>query len=166
MEVSITDLLFDLVGKISLVIVVAYLVTRSRYFAEILDKQFNFKNQAILILIFGAFSIFGTYSGIKLPSGAIANIRDLGPMIAGLIGGPVVGLGAGLIGGTHRYFLGGLTCVPCSLATVIAGLAGGIGNQEASEGAAPIRRPADIGRAKELDTDQSCGKDAAPRRLP
>jgi sigma-B regulation protein RsbU (phosphoserine phosphatase) len=47
-------------------------------------------------------------------------------MIAGLIGGPVIGLGAGLIGGIHRYFLGGFTCVPCSLATVLAGLFGGI----------------------------------------
>jgi sigma-B regulation protein RsbU (phosphoserine phosphatase) len=47
-------------------------------------------------------------------------------MIAGLIGGPVIGLGAGLIGGIHRYFLEGFTCVPCSLATVLAGLFGGI----------------------------------------
>jgi len=76
-------------------------------------------------LIFGAVSIFGTYSGIEI-FGAIANVRDLGPMIAGLIGGPVIGLGAGLIGGIHRYFLGGFTCVPCSLATVLAGLFGGI----------------------------------------
>jgi phosphoserine phosphatase RsbU/P len=61
-----------------------------------------------------------------LPSGAIANIRDLGPMIAGLVGGPVVGVGAGLIGGVHRYFMGGFVAFPCSLATVIAGLAGGL----------------------------------------
>jgi sigma-B regulation protein RsbU (phosphoserine phosphatase) len=66
---------------------------------------------------------------MELPSGAIANIRDLGPMIAGLVGGPIVGLGAGLIGGIHRYFLGGLTCIPCALSTVIAGLAGGAINK-------------------------------------
>lgn len=61
-----------------------------------------------------------------LSSGAIANIRDLGPMVAGLVGGPVVGIGAGLIGGIQRYFIGGFVAVPCSLATVIAGMAGGI----------------------------------------
>jgi sigma-B regulation protein RsbU (phosphoserine phosphatase) len=33
---------------------------------------------------------------------------------------------AGLIGGIHRYFLGGFTAIPCALATVIAGLAEGI----------------------------------------
>ena len=115
-----------MVEKICVVVLFAYIITRTRYFAQILDKQFDFKNRAILILAFGAFSIFGTYSGIELPSGAIANIRDLGPMIAGLVGGPVIGLGAGLIGGIHRYFFGGFTAVPCALATVIAGLAGGI----------------------------------------
>jgi len=47
-------------------------------------------------------------------------------MLAGLVGGPVIGLGAGLIGGIHRYFLGGFTAVPCALATIIAGLAGGV----------------------------------------
>lgn len=109
-----------------MVIVFVYLVTRTRYFTEILDKQFNVKNQIVLILIFGIFAIYSTYTGIKLPSGAIANIRDLGPIVAGLIGGPVIGLGAGLIGGVHRYFLGGLTQIPCSLATVIAGLAAGM----------------------------------------
>ncbi len=78
-----------------------------------------------LILIFGIFSIFGTLSGIEINT-AIANIRDLGPAIAGLVGGPVVGLGAGLIGGVHRYLLGGITQIGCSLSTVIAGLAGGL----------------------------------------
>lgn len=123
---SITDLILDLVAKVCVVIVFVYLVTRTRYFTGILDKQFNVKNQIVLILIFGIFAIYSTYTGIKLPSGAIANIRDLGPIVAGLIGGPVIGLGAGLIGGVHRYFLGGLTQIPCSLATVIAGLAAGM----------------------------------------
>ncbi len=125
MTYSIIELLLVLVEKICVIVVIAYLITRTKYFREILDKRFTLKNRAILILIFGAVSIFGTYSGIEI-FGAIANVRDLGPMIAGLIGGPVIGLGAGLIGGIHRYFLGGFTCVPCSLATVLAGLFGGI----------------------------------------
>jgi len=76
--------------------------------------------------IFGAFSIFGTYTGIELPGGAISSIRDLGPLIAGLVAGPVIGLGAGLIGGVQRYFIGGFTAVPCGMATILAGLIGGL----------------------------------------
>ncbi len=122
---SVIKLLLMLVAKMFVIVVLAYLITRTKYFMEILDKRFTRKNRAIMIVIFGAVSILGTYAGIKV-SGAIANVRDLGPMIAGLIGGPVIGVGAGLIGSVHRYSLGGLTSLPCSLATVFAGLFGGI----------------------------------------
>jgi len=123
MESTVLDLLLTLVEKICVIVVIAYLVTRTKYFMEILNKKFIFKNQTILI--FGMVAVFGTYSGIEV-FGAIANIRDLGPMMGGLIGGPLIGVGAGLIGGVHRYFIGGFTSVPCSLATVCAGLIGGI----------------------------------------
>jgi sigma-B regulation protein RsbU (phosphoserine phosphatase) len=125
MDTSIVDILIDLIKTAGVVVAFAYVVTRTAFFTEILDKKLTFTNQSILILLFGALSIFGTYGGLQLPSGAIANIRDLGPMVAGLVGGPIVGLGAGLIGGVHRYFLGGFVCIPCSLSTVIAGLLGG-----------------------------------------
>ncbi len=120
------NMLIDLIEAGCVITVFAYVVTRTQFFAQILDKQFSFKNQIILILLFGGLSIFGTYGGITLPSGAIANIRDLGPLIGGLVGGPVIGVGAGIIGGIHRYFLGGFVAFPCSLATVYAGLIGGL----------------------------------------
>ncbi|HUV03326.1 MAG TPA: LytS/YhcK type 5TM receptor domain-containing protein, partial [Desulfobacteria bacterium] len=119
------ELLLMLVVKTCAILVVAYLITRTNYFKEILDKKFTLKNCVFMILIFGAFSILGTYAGIRILD-AFANVRDLGPMVAGLVGGPVIGLGAGLIGGVHRYSIGGFTCVPCSLATVLSGLFGGI----------------------------------------
>ncbi|MCK4617816.1 stage II sporulation protein E, partial [Candidatus Aerophobetes bacterium] len=120
------ELLLLLVEKICVVIVVAYLITRTKHFHNVIDKQPTFGDRLILILAFGGFSIYGTYSGIKI-FGAIANTRDLGPMIAGLVGGPFIGLGAGLIGGIHRYFLGGgFTAIPCTLATIISGLLGGL----------------------------------------
>jgi sigma-B regulation protein RsbU (phosphoserine phosphatase) len=81
---------------------------------------------AVVSLIFGIISIFGTYSGLDV-FGAIANVRDLGPMIAGLVGGPIVGVGAGLIGGLYRFFfLGGPTTLSCSIATILAGLFAGL----------------------------------------
>jgi sigma-B regulation protein RsbU (phosphoserine phosphatase) len=121
---SIT-LFTDLVEKVCVIIVIAYLLSRFKYFTEVLEGKLTIKNQIIFILIFGAISIYGSYSGVNI-FGAIANVRDLGPMVAGLIGGPVVGLGAGLIGGLHRLTMGGFTCVPCSLSTVLAGLFAGI----------------------------------------
>lgn len=106
--------------------VLAYVLTRTRAYTDIMARKEITPNQQIgMALIFGVFSIYGTLSGIDV-MGAIANIRDLGPAIAGLVGGPWVGIGAGLIGGLHRYTLGGVTYIPCSVSTVLAGLAGGL----------------------------------------
>lgn len=121
---SIT-LFTDLVEKVCVIVVIAYLLTRLKYFTEVLDGKLTIRNQIILILIFGGISIYGSYSGVNI-FGAIANVRDLGPMVAGLVGGPIVGLGAGLIGGLHRLTMGGFTCIPCSLSTILAGIFAGI----------------------------------------
>lgn len=110
---------------ICVIVVVAYLLTRSKLFLDVLKGHPALKTQIILILIFGILSIYGTVSGVEM-LGAIVNVRDLGPMVAGLIGGPFVGLGAGLIGAAYRGTLGGVTVIPCSLATILAGLFGGI----------------------------------------
>lgn len=124
MAAIVSSLLLTLIDKICVIMVAAYLITRTRLFSEVLDGRLTRENQAAMILIFGGFSVFGTVSGIEI-FGVIANVRDLGPMIGGLVGGPVVGLGAGLIGGGHRYLLGGFTASACSIATVLAGVFGG-----------------------------------------
>ncbi len=123
---SEVSLILDLLEKACVVMVVAYLIGRTRYLSTIVQGGATVLNQAILVAVFGALAVYGTYSGVRLPSGAIANIRDLGPMAAGMVGGPLVGLSAGLIGGIHRYFMGGLTQVPCSIATVLAGRVAGL----------------------------------------
>jgi len=102
------------------------IVVSLKPFKRVIYKQATQLDKIILMLLFGSFSIFGTYIGIPMPSGAIMSIRDLGPMVAGLSLGPVFGLGAGLIGGVHRFSLGGFVAVPCGLATIFAGLACGV----------------------------------------
>ena len=125
MESMILSYLLVLIQLISVIIVVAYLLTRSRIFVEVLDGHPTVKTQVILILVFGALSVYGTISGVEF-MGAIVNVRDLGPMLAGLLGGPLVGVGAGLIGAAYRLSLGGFTEYACSLATVLAGFFGGL----------------------------------------
>ncbi|MCM2465065.1 PP2C family protein-serine/threonine phosphatase [Methanoculleus oceani] len=119
------DMFFVLLQMICVIMVVAYLITRTASFTRVLDGIFTWKSQAVLTLLFGALSIYGTESGITI-LGATANVRDLGPMVGGLACGPVVGLGAGLIGAAYRFSLGGFTAVPCATATILAGLFGGL----------------------------------------
>ncbi len=101
------------------------IVTRIKAIQKVVIKRSDWSDKAIFIVIFGGFSILGTYVGIPLDSGAIVNIRDFAPMVAGVAAGPIFGSAVGLIGGAHRMLLGGFTAIPCGLATVLAGLLGG-----------------------------------------
>jgi sigma-B regulation protein RsbU (phosphoserine phosphatase) len=107
------------------IIVAAYLLTRSRIFPEILDGNPTIKTRIILVLLFGGLSIYGSVSGIEF-LGSVVNVRDLGPMVAGLLAGPWVGIGAGLIGAAYRLSMGGITVYACSISAIFAGLFGGL----------------------------------------
>jgi sigma-B regulation protein RsbU (phosphoserine phosphatase) len=125
MDFSILTHLNVLLQLMCVIIVAAYLLTRSRIFPEILDGRATPVTQIILILLFGALSIYGTVSGIDF-LGSMVNVRDLGPMLAGLLAGPWVGIGAGLIGAAYRFSMGGITVYSCSVTAVFAGLFGGL----------------------------------------
>ncbi len=114
-----------LLQAVSVIVVAALLISRSRYFAEVMDGRATWKNQLILVLFFGMVSIYGSVIGINV-FGAIINVRDLGPLVGGLACGPVVGLGAGLIGAAFRFSEGGFTALACSIVVTLAGLLGGI----------------------------------------
>lgn len=85
--------------------------------------------QIIIGVIFGGCAIFGTEVGVDV-GGAVANVRDAGPLCAGLIFGGPAGLIAGVIGGVGRalqpviynYTTGVYSWVACSVSTVIAGI--------------------------------------------
>ncbi len=120
-----TEIMITLINSMAVIAVIAYLMTKIQFYHDIIDKKISWRNRILLIFVFGLLSIYGTISGIHL-MGAIANTRDLGPALGGLFAGPIVGVGAGLIGGIHRYSMGGITCVSCSIATVLSGLIGGL----------------------------------------
>jgi len=102
------------------------IVTKIETIQRVIFNKAQLRDYVVFVLIFGLFSIFGTYVGIPTDYGAISNIRDLAPMVAGLVAGPYIGLAVGLIGGIHRLFLGGDSALACALATILAGLLAGM----------------------------------------
>ncbi|MFW5487333.1 MAG: LytS/YhcK type 5TM receptor domain-containing protein [Desulfovibrio sp.] len=80
-----------------------------------------------LIIFFGVFGIIGTYTG-NLVFQSVANLRAMAVVTGGLFGGPVVGLGAGLIAGAHRVLtdLNGFSAWPCGISTALEGLVAGL----------------------------------------
>lgn len=118
-------LVVNLIKDVSVIMVLAYGLSRTELFSSLLDRKLSWSQRTSVILIFGLFSIFGTLGGVHFPSG-IANVRDLGPVIAGFLAGPVAGLGAALIGAAHRFSLGGPVALGGSLGTLLTGFAAGL----------------------------------------
>ena len=125
MEAGILESIITLFQMICVIIVFAYIFTRSRYFLEVFEHRATLSTKIILIIVFGILSVYGSISGISL-YGAVLNVHDLGPIIAGMTCGPYVGLGAGLIGGAFRFTQGGQYMYAASLATILAGFLSGL----------------------------------------
>ncbi len=125
MDLSVFGILWALIERACLVLVVFLLLFHLKFFKRMVEQKLNILDQLILSVLFGCFALYGTYSGIQT-SGAIANIRNVGPVMGGLLGGPLVGLGAGLIGGIHRYLMGGFTALPCAIGSILSGLIAGV----------------------------------------
>ncbi|MDD3311315.1 LytS/YhcK type 5TM receptor domain-containing protein [Pseudodesulfovibrio sp.] len=92
-----------------------------------IEPSFSKYRTPLLTLFFGLFGILGTYTGNSVFQ-SVANLRAMAVITGGLFGGPVVGIGAGLIAGGHRilFDLHGFSAYPCGLATFTEGLAAGL----------------------------------------
>ncbi|XER10122.1 Sensor histidine kinase BtsS [Sporomusa aerivorans] len=119
-------LLGDVIKNIAVLGVAAYLTTQLPPFRRALSQsQYRLRDKLVLICIFGLFSGIGNYLSIPV-MGALANTRIVGAVAGGLLGGPIVGLGAGILGAIPRYFLGGYTVLPSIAANIIVGYLSGL----------------------------------------
>ena len=124
LEGSILGIGISLAQKMAIVLVAIFFFTRSRMFKRLVKGTANVFDKFWLIAIFGTISVIGTVWGISADT-YIINFRDLGAILAGIIGGPVVGGIVGVIGGIYRYTMGGVTAIPCCIATLVAGVLSG-----------------------------------------
>src|SRR5690242_13320477 len=105
-------LLFALVEAMSVCLLVAYVYSKSPAFRPLRPDTLRARDRLFLLAILAALSITGTSLGLPV-RGAIANTRAIGPVLAGIIGGPLLGGAVGLAGGLHRHALGGFTAFAC-----------------------------------------------------
>ncbi|WP_136796185.1 MULTISPECIES: LytS/YhcK type 5TM receptor domain-containing protein [Desulfosediminicola] len=123
---SISILITFLLKHVGLLIAGAFVLLNISPVQELNYKRDSVYHKLFLIFFFGLFGILGTYSGNNIFS-SYANLRAMAVIPAGLFGGPVVGLGAGLIAGGHRFLIDpwGFSAFPCATATVLEGLIAG-----------------------------------------
>ncbi len=117
--------MIDLLERLSVIAAFAYFFSKLKPFRHVLLRSGSFREKFLLAVLFGLLAVAGTYVGIPV-KGALANSRVVGAAVAGLLGGPWVGLAAGLLGGAHRYLMGGFTALACGVSTTVEGLFAGL----------------------------------------
>ena len=118
------EIIKSIVLNIGLLIILAQILARVKLVKKyIVREKHRTKEYVILIVIFGTISVISTYTGYGV-NGAIANTRVIGVMAGGFIGGPIVGIGAAIIGGIHRYIIdiNGFTAFSCAISTLLEGI--------------------------------------------
>lgn len=114
-----------MIGTLAVILLVSAYAGSTQLLKKYIGRRKNWKFVLITGLFGGLFGIYGNISGIDL-NGAVISVRDIGPMLAGLIGGPLSGLLAGAAAGIHRLTMGGLTATACVIATSAIGLLCGL----------------------------------------
>ena len=134
------ELLPLMLERVGILIIVAFVLSRMKSFRQIIHNEHDLSAKVVMIIIFGTFGVISNYTGVRIGHGtitsqewltnmdsesAIANTRIMGVTIGGLLGGPIVGIGVGLIAGLHRLTLGGFTATACAISTISAGVVTG-----------------------------------------
>lgn len=111
--------------KMSL-ITLSYVAVTFLMWKSFRDRNLNTLEKIGLGLTYGILSVFSTHIGVDYGH-MILNVRDLGPMAAGLFFDPLAGVIAGFVGGIERYIagtyfnVGAYTRIACSVSTCFAG---------------------------------------------
>ena len=120
--ISVMGAVFSrLIGSLSVILVIAGIVGGSDLLSNIATSKSKLVHALMIGVAGGFFGIYGNISGIDV-NGAVVTIRDIGPMLAGFLAGPIAGITSGLIAGLHRYTMGGITAEACIVATCLIGI--------------------------------------------
>ncbi|MBS1109496.1 MAG: signal transduction histidine kinase, LytS, partial [Anaeromyxobacteraceae bacterium] len=118
----------QLVEVLAVFVVIFYLYCRSPAFRPLMPDWPRPRGKVRLYLVFSGIAILGNYLGVPVVEGqAIVNARAVGAVLAGLLGGPVLGLLVGATAGVHRVTaLGGAAALAGAVATTLEGGLGGL----------------------------------------
>jgi len=112
-------------ARIIIASVILYLFTITGAFRRLVSGEAKLIDLVLTTVLTLAISLYGTYGCVEV-NGVLVNFRDVGAILAGLLGGPIVGLIVGIVSGFLRFLQGGIVAVPCMIGTILAGLLSGI----------------------------------------
>lgn len=103
-----------------------YVLLTMLLWKRVRGKRLKLPGKLSIGLIYGLCAVLSTHFGVDYGH-MMLNVRDIGPLAAGLFFDPLSGILAGLIGGVERYIVGtyfgvgSFTRVACSVSTCLAG---------------------------------------------
>ncbi len=139
----------QLAPRVCVVIVAAFVSIRVEWLRRALrSTRDGWRDQLVATVFFSVWAVTGTHTGIILggdgnnerkvdcrffevtgklaESQAIMGFRDSMALVAGLVGGPWVGLGTGFLAGAERWYLGGPVAYSSAVSTIYLGLGAGL----------------------------------------
>lgn len=136
------NLTITLFERLGLLLLIAFVMTRTPGFKSLLYRKYSVRMSLVHTLVFGLFGIASTMMGIVIEDDGelrhrlilfpvddnhlIVSLSLVAIVIAGLLGGPVLGFGAGFITGMYLVFLGGVGAIANGLVNPITGLLAGL----------------------------------------
>lgn len=123
MPETLQNIVIDIFKLLSAILVLVFFLGKVPSCKRMFFRKPSNKGAMGLAVFFGIFGIVGTY-GFPVEN-ATANTRAVAVIVGGLVAGPVVGLGAGLLAGIHRLLLGGLTAQAAMISVILQGYLAG-----------------------------------------
>ena len=117
-------------------------ITAGLWFMRRKKEKLGTGLQVLIGLIYGGCSVLANHIGIDYGD-MVLNVRDIGPLAAGLFFSPVSGIIAGIIGGVERILAGELwnigrfTEIACGISTCLAGFLAALLNKKIYQGKRP-----------------------------
>lgn len=156
-----------LLERVGLIILVAYILMNASYFKNMMGEREQWYVKWRLIIVFSSFALLSNFTGVAINNGevvssmiylhlgpevSLANTRVLTIGVAGMIGGPFVGLFVGVLSGIFRVYIGGADAYTYLISSIVIGLVAGYFGQRAmkSKGYLSVKQSALIGASTEV----------------
>ena len=114
-----------ILNRIAVLGAILFLLTRSRTFQDILISATTMTERVWIIVVFGLFSAYGQFA-VVTAGDLMIQFPDLGPAIAGILGGPILGAAAGIAGGLYALITDGPGGMTSALVTTLSGTLAGL----------------------------------------
>ena len=106
---------------LAIILIIMIFATRLKSIKAIIRRDYTQNDVFVCLFVFMVLVLLATFLTKNLGHSS-ANVRSMTVMIAGLFGGPIIGIPTAVVSCILRIGMGGVTSVPCALSTLICGL--------------------------------------------